>query len=106
VAVATVFPSSTLGFASPDAGLGSERRQTFQALVETLSGEALLRRCRAFRQLGERLGDPQDGTPFVDSDHMLVSAETGRATMQVLDGYSSPRGWVPARPPGDEKGAT
>jgi hypothetical protein len=69
-------------------------------LDEILSAEALLRRCRAFRQLGEKLGDPQDGTPFVDKHHLLVSAETGRASMRVPDGYSSPTGWVSPLPPG------
>jgi hypothetical protein len=70
-------------------------------LDEILSAEALIRRCRAFRQLGERLADPADGTPFVDAEHLLVSAEKGRATMRAPEGYSSPRGWAPPGPPGE-----
>lgn len=71
-------------------------------LDEILSAEGLIRRCRALRQLGGRLGDLPDGTPFVDKDHLLVSVETGRAIISAPADYSSPRGWVPPSPPGEE----
>ncbi len=51
---------------------------------DVVVAEMMLRRCRAYRQLGRSLKDPPDTeTPIYDSSYRLVSAETGSPTQDA-----------------------
>jgi hypothetical protein len=59
---------------------------------DILAAEILLRQARGFRQLGRSLRDRDRSAPLVDGAHRLVSAETGRATLDV-EGSAEARRW-------------
>ncbi len=98
------------GRPEPEAAEGNFAAYT-QACDETrdiVVAEMMLRRCRAYRQLGRSLKDPPDTEiPLYDSSYRLVSAETRSPTQEAGPPKPALQAELPplAEPQGPEKSA-